>query len=137
MAIIQRHGSAVSVPRRNLTNEEQQWVRDITLANPLWADADLGELFVIGECSCGCRTIIFEEPRFVQNPQEKDHQGPVGEMTIRIKNKNRNVEDVVTLLLHQTEGKLTDLEVVWYNFPEPVPKTWVEVGRTIRSGCEG
>jgi hypothetical protein len=123
------HGSIVTVPKRSLTDEEEKWIREIAEANPAWADVDLGEIFVVGECSCGCRTIVFGESPFVQNPTVAGHQGPIGEMSIRI--RRDDVEDVVSVLLHQTGGKLTDLEVVWYNFPEPVPKTWVEVARTI------
>ncbi len=43
-------------------------------------------------------------------------------------------DDVVSILLHYAEGNLSLLEVIWYNFPEPVPAKWVELGRELRVG---
>jgi hypothetical protein len=126
------HNSIRQIARRRVTEVEQQWIRQIVLANPVWADTDLGDLFVTGECDCGCRTIVFEEPAFVQNPRVKDHQGVVGTMDISIRIGEK--EDVVSLLLHHLSGKLLYLEVVWYNFPTPVPTNWVEIGRVVRAG---
>ena len=41
------HNSLVPVPRRPLTEEEDNWVRDIVLINPNWANVSVGELHVI------------------------------------------------------------------------------------------
>ena len=43
-------------------------------------------------------------------------------------------DDVISVLLHFAEGSLSLLEVVWYNFPEPVPPTWKEITREVRVG---
>jgi hypothetical protein len=43
------HGSYIKVPRRSLTPQEEEWIREIVLANPRWADAQLGKLS--GACS--------------------------------------------------------------------------------------
>ena len=40
--------------------------------------------------------------------------------------------DVISVLLHFAEGSLSLLEVVWYNFPEPVPLIWTETRREVR-----
>jgi hypothetical protein len=32
------------------------------------------------------------------------------------------------------QGSLSLLEVVWYNFPDPVPTTWIETSRRISVG---
>jgi hypothetical protein len=122
----------IDVPRRRLTAQEDAWVREIVSANPDWADLDLGELFVIGQCTCGCRTVIFEEPPFVQNPKFLGRQDIVGQIDIHIRAGDK--EDWVLVLLHYTDGKLTYLEVVWHYFPEPVPKSWTEISREVRAG---
>ena len=43
-------------------------------------------------------------------------------------------DDVISVLLHFAEGNLSLLEVVWYNFPDPVPRSWTEISRTISVG---
>lgn len=126
------HSSYVSVEPRPLTAEETDWVREIVLANPQWADVELADLRVSAECTCGCRSVVLKEPAKVQNSKMVGHQGPVGQMDLSIKINGR--EDVVTVLLHFARGSLSVLEVVWYNFPEPVPRSWTEVSRTISPG---
>jgi len=106
-------------------------VHEIVSANPDWADANLGELFVIAECTCGCQSVIFEEPPFVQNPKFLGRQAIVGEIDIHFRVDDK--DDWMLVLLHFTDGKLTYLEVVWYNFPEPVPKNWTEINRIVRT----
>lgn len=128
------HNSLVPVPRRPLTEEEHNWVREIVSANPEWADVSLGEMYVIKQCTCGCRSIVFEEPAFVQNPKVSDQQDLVGEIDIHVRLESGK-DDYVSVLLHHSWGKLTYLEVVWYNFPEPVPAHWSELGREVRVGA--
>jgi hypothetical protein len=132
MITTKRHGELIKVERRRLTPEEEVWIRDIVHANPKWADANLGELFVAAECNCGCRSIMLEDPGHVQNPKLIGHQGLVGEIDIRIRFDTR--EDIVSVLQHYAEGSLSLLEVVWYNFPEPVPRKWTELSRDLRTG---
>jgi hypothetical protein len=132
MSTATSHSSFVEVARRPVTAEEQAWIHDIVSANPRWADAQVGDLFVVAECACGCRSVVLEEPPHLQNPRLVGHQGLVGEIDISIRFDGR--DDVVSVLLHYAEGNLSLLEVVWYNFPEPVPRKWIELSREIRLG---
>lgn len=125
------HNTLVAVPKRKLTEQEAQWVRDIVAANPEWADVDLGELYVVKQCVCGCRTVVFEEPASVQNPRVAEHQDVVGEIDLHVQLDNGG-ESYISVLLHHSWGKLTYLEVVWYEFPDPVPSHWTELGREVR-----
>lgn len=45
--------------------------------------------------------------------------------------KTRERDDVISVLLHFAQGSLGLLEIVWYNFPEPIPENWTEVGRDV------
>jgi hypothetical protein len=56
----------------------------------------------------------------------------VGEIELGINLDGRN--DVISVLLHFAEGSLSLLEVIWYNFPEPVPSTWKEINREVCIG---
>jgi hypothetical protein len=124
--------SYVRIPQRPPTSQEAAWIRDIVLANPDWADVDLGNLHVVAECGCGCRSVVIEEPPQPQNPKFLGHQGLVGEVSLGINVDGK--EDVISVLLHFAEGSLSLLEVVWYNFPQPIPATWTEISRHISVG---
>jgi hypothetical protein len=125
------HNTLVAVPKRALTQQEAQWVRDVVSANSDWADVNLGELYVVKQCICGCRTVVFEEPHIVQNLKEAECQDVVGEIDLHVALDNGK-DDYISVLLHHSGGKLTHLEVIWYNFPEPVPSHWTELGREVR-----
>jgi hypothetical protein len=127
-----RHGSYIEVPRRPPTPQEEEWIQEIVLANPQWTDVTLGQLYVVAECTCGCRSVVLEQPLQPQNPRFVGHQGLVGEIDLGIRIDGR--DDVISVLLHFAEGSLSLLEVVWYNFPEPVPPTWKEITREVRVG---
>ena len=126
------HSSYLAVTPRPLTDQELDWIRQIVLSNRLWADVELKNLRVVGKCTCGCRSVVLGEPAEPQNPKVMGYQGSVGSIDLTIKVNNH--EDVVTVLLHFERGSLSLLEVVWYNFPEPVPLTWTEVSRTVSPG---
>jgi len=126
------HGSYIEIPRRPLTSQEEAWVRELVLANPEWADVEITNLYAVAECTCGCRSIVLEKPQNPQNPKLVGHQGLVGEIELSVKIQGR--EDVITVLLHFAEGSLSLLEVVWYNFPEPIPSVWTEISRQISVG---
>jgi hypothetical protein len=126
------HSSYVNVVPRALTAQEAEWVREIVLCNPQWADVELADLRVSAECTCGCRSVVIEEPGQPQNSRLIGHQGLVGQMNLRVRLTDH--EDVVTVLLHFADGSLSLLEVVWYNFPKPVPRSWTEISRTICGG---
>lgn len=132
MSTATAHSSFGEVARRPVTAEEQAWIDDIVSANPRWADVQLGDLFVVAECACGCRSVVLEAPQHLQNPRLVGHQDLVGEMDINIRFDRR--DDVVSIFLHYAEGNLSLLEVVWYNFPEPVPRKWMEMSRELRTG---
>ncbi len=125
-------GSVVQVQRRPVTSEEAGWINDIVAANPAWADVRLGELFVTGECTCGCRSVVLDVPADRQNPRLAGHKDLVGEIDITIRYDGK--EDLVSVLLHYADGYLSILEVIWYNFPEPVPRVWQELHRQLRAG---
>ncbi len=77
----------------------------------------------VAKCPCGCRTVLLEAPQHVQNPRLIWQKGLVGEidLTIRVDDK----EDVASVLLYHVGGNLSELELVWYSFPEPV---WGKLG---------
>ena len=122
--------------RRRPTAEEEAWIRDIVSANPKWAGVNLGDLFVADSgCKCGCRSIWIEEPENAQVPELIGHQSLVGDIDISIRYDGK--DNVVSILLHYAEGSLSLLEVIWYNFPDPVPRTWPELSRTVSIGWMG
>ena len=55
--------------------------------------------------------------------------GPIGEISLSIRSERG--DDLITVLLHQAQGSLSLLEVVWYNFPDPIPNEWIEVSRDV------
>jgi hypothetical protein len=132
MSDVAPHSSFLRIERRHVTDEEQGWIRDIVSANPTWADVQLGELFVVAECTCGCRSVVLEGPESVQNPRLIGHQNLVGALDLKVRFDAG--EDFVSVLLHYSEGSLTMLEVIWYNFPAPVPRRWIELARDLRIG---
>jgi hypothetical protein len=123
------HGSYAEVPRRTLTSQEAAWVRELVLANPEWADVEIADLYVVAQCTCGCRSVVLEKPPKPQNPKLVGHQGLVGEIELNVTIQGQN--DVISVLLHFAEESLSLLEVVWYNFPDPIPSSWTEVSRSI------
>jgi hypothetical protein len=74
-------------------------------------------------------SVVLGEPTHPQNPKLLGHQGIVAEMELTL--EIRNQEEVASILLHFAEGSLSLLEVVWYNFPDALPSSWVEVSRRI------
>jgi hypothetical protein len=126
------HSSYIDVPRRAATDEESEWISALASANPDWQDVAAGPFFVIGKCTCGCRSIVLEQPKEAQKPMFKHHQGLVAEMSLGIEFDGK--ADVVSVLLHHAGGSLSILEVVWYNFPDPVPSSWKETNREVRIG---
>lgn len=124
------HGGYVEVSRRPTTEEEDGWVRYLVAANPEWRDVLIGPLFVIAECSCGCRSVVFDQPEVPEMPKLVGHQGLVAEMSMKV--RFGESEDVVSILLLHANGSLSTLEVVWYNFPDPVPQAWTELNREVR-----
>jgi hypothetical protein len=102
------HSSFVRIERRRITSEEEGWIRDIVSANPNWSDVQLGDLFVVAECTCGCRSVVLEEPENVQNAGLIGHQNLVGTMDLKVRVDAG--EDFVSILLYFAEGSLSMLE---------------------------
>jgi hypothetical protein len=127
--IVVDHSSFVSVEKRELTSREAELTEALTTSNSEWASLDVKTLRVIGECRCGCQSVVFEKPREPQNARAVGHQNLVGEMSVSI--KTQGTDDIISVLLHFAEGSLSLLEIVWYNFPEPIPENWTEVGREV------
>jgi hypothetical protein len=121
--------SYVKIPRRLLTPQEEEGVRQIVLSNPRWADAKVEEVFVEATCTCGCRSVVIERPSKPQNPLLVGHQGLVGGLNLSVTVGGK--ADVISVLLHFAEGSISLLEVVWYNFPDPVPSDWIEISRRV------
>jgi hypothetical protein len=126
------HGSYEKILRRPLTSQETEWSAALVLANPQWADVAITDIYVVAKCTCGCRSVVLEEPPEPQNPKLIGHQGLVGEIDLTVKINTQ--DDVISVLLHFAEGSLSLLEVVWYNFSEPVPSAWTEVSRVVSVG---
>jgi hypothetical protein len=98
------HSSYVEVERRPVSTEERAWMRDIASLNSVWADVQLGEIIVVAECTCGCRSVVLEAPEHVQNARLIGHQGLVGEIDLSVRFDGG--DDVVSVLLHYAEGNL-------------------------------
>jgi hypothetical protein len=123
------HSSQIDIPRRPATDEEAGWISDLASANPVWRDVAGGPFFVVGECRCGCRSIVLDKPTEPQKPWLKERQGLVAEMSVAIQFDGKS--DVVSILLHHAGGSLSVLQVIWYNFPDPVPSSWTETSREV------
>jgi len=74
---------------RPLTEQEREWVSTLLQSNPEWSDVTGGDLWVDGECICGCHTVHLEHSPEPQNP----------------KTQNRDIEHVGEMLLYTEEGK--------------------------------
>lgn len=121
--------SMAPVESRSLTLREAEFARSLTRISREWANVDSASLRVIAECRCGCQSVMLAEPAEPQNTTGVGHQGPVGELSLSIRTDHG--DDVVSVLLHQAHGSLSLLEIIWYNFPEPVPTEWTELSREV------
>lgn len=123
------HSSFVSVVSRPLSPRETDLIQSLTSINPEWAGVEPTSLRVIAECQCGCQSVVLALPPEPQNCRGVGHQGPIGEISLSIRSERG--DDLITVLLHQAEGSLSLLEVVWYNFPDPIPNEWIELSRDV------
>ena len=112
----------VPIPRRKLTEEEMEWVRESLRPRTELANFSIPQLFAISKCPCGtCRTIGLEP---IELPNWKGKSGKVGGMGLQTKDHGP-----IDILLHANDGFLVELEMIWYNFPRPFPESWEEVSR--------
>ena len=112
--------------RRPLTEQERGWVSEILAANKDWADVNVGDLYAVWSCDCGCKTIDFKVSATAHNPRMVGKMGPVGQITVLTKD-----DRAIWIILHHIRGVLTELEVVWDDFENPMPDHWEEVSRVV------
>jgi hypothetical protein len=123
------NSSLVSVTPRAPSPEEVDWIRSILGSNPAWASTSWDGLRIVAKCNCGCRSVVLNQAEGTQNPEFVGKKNIVGSAELMIAFNGK--EDVVSVLLHYANGYLTLLEVVWYNFPAPVPTSWIELDRKL------
>ena len=128
-------GSYITVPRRLLSPQDHEYVRTIVSSNSQWSDVSFGELFAVAACTCGCRSAVIEAPPHPQNPKLVGHQGLVGGIDLSVKVDGG--DEVISVLLHFAEGSLSLLDIIWYNFPRPIPAVWIETNRRISVETSG
>jgi hypothetical protein len=113
---------------RPVTGQEKQWIASILQTHPAWADVMADDLSVDGECTCGCRTVHFRHPAQPQNPKRVSVDGEnIGEIWI-----DTDQGQTISISLHARHGTLCELEVV-NESGGPVPQTWREVSRKMRT----
>jgi hypothetical protein len=112
----------VPIPRRPLSAQEMEWVRQSLRGQPRFADFSVPQLFAISKCPCGtCRTVGLAPIRL---PNWKGKSGKVAGLKIATKDHGP-----IDILLHANNGFLVEMEVIWFYFPEPFPESWEEVSR--------
>ena len=113
--------------RRQLTEQEKEWINAILEANPMWADVTIGDIRVDGECTCGCRTAHLERPSQAQNARTANlFIENVGEIWIVTE-----LGKLVEIILHAKNGSLGELEVIYQSNTEPWPSAWRETSRKV------
>jgi hypothetical protein len=111
--------------RRELTAQEKEWINAILQTNKVWADVTIGDIYVDGECTCGCRTVHLERPSQPQNARTANlFIENVGMMWI-VTELGKTIE----IILHAKNGSLGELEVIYQANTEPWPSTWREMSR--------
>src|SRR5208283_1246864 len=116
----------VPAPKRPLSIEEMDWVRQSLGSRMDFVDFSLPQLFAISKCPCRtCRTVGLEP---IALPTWEGRSGYIGGITI-----NTKEHGPIEILLHANNGYLVEMEVIWFFFPKPFPDRWEEVSRTIDS----
>ncbi|WP_263382599.1 hypothetical protein [Granulicella arctica] len=110
--------SMVPVESRPLTLRESEFAHSLASISRQWAHVDI----TLSESHRGMPLWLSvcdaAQPAEPQNAIGVGHQGPIGELSLSIRLDHGS--DVVSVLLHQAQGSLSLLEIIWYNFPEPV-----------------
>jgi hypothetical protein len=114
----------IPIPRRPLSEEEMEWVRQSLSSRKEFAEFQLPQLFAVSKCPCGtCRTVGLEP---FELPNWRGESGHLGGITIETKDHGP-----IDILVYTNKGFLVEMEVIWYYFPKSFPKSWVEVNRTV------
>ena len=99
----------IAVPRRPLTTQEVEWVTEIVLISPQWADVSLGSLYVIRELRLGASVCGVREAGAAADSSS--------EPVIRawwVKSISQSYtggkKEPLTILLHYADGSLSLLE---------------------------
>jgi hypothetical protein len=112
----------IPICRRPLSDQEMEWVRQSLGSRREFADFAIPQLFAISKCPCGtCRTVGLEPLRL---PGWRGKSGKVAGLGIQTKDHGP-----INILLHANDGWLVEMEVIWFNFPQPFPESWEEVSR--------
>jgi hypothetical protein len=110
----------IHIPKRPLLKEQMEWVRQSLSSRKELAEFRLPQLFAVSKCPCAiCRAIGLEP---VELPSWIGKSGHVGGITIKTKDHS-----TIDILLHANTGFPVEMEVIWYFFPKPFPRSWVEV----------
>lgn len=119
--------------RREITLQEREWISAILRSHTDWSNIGVGELDAIGECTCGCRSIMLDLSRSPRNPKWQDlTSAVVGDIYIQT-DDDKSIE----IILHAQNGVLQELAVICNANSEPVPAAWREVARYIYTGGSG
>lgn len=115
---------------RPLGARERSWIQEILQSHAGWADVDLTQTQVVGECSCGeCNTVYLDSPS-AQNPRLAGTRGYIGRIEIRT-----NDEFGITITLDQSGGKLSELYVSSLDLSPSgnrrIPAVWTEKARVV------
>jgi hypothetical protein len=104
-------------PPRELTPEERSTLEFLLARSPNAAafQAQAASVHAVARCACGCASITLEvgEPPVVPIPAE-----------VVIADANGTTPDghFFELILFQRDGRLRELEVVWYDVEPPPPE---------------
>src|SRR5262249_22337183 len=93
----------VPIPRRMLTEQEMEWVRQSLRPRTELANFSIPQLFAISKCHCGtCRTVGLEP---IELPNWKGKSDKVGGMGIQTKE-----EVPIDIHLHANDALLEEYE---------------------------
>ena len=93
------HSSFRPITPRHLALQEAAWIRDIVLANPVWAGVSVDDVLAVAECTCGCRSVALAPQTEAGTLAEDGRQDLVGQIDLTIRFNGQ--EDIVSVLLHR------------------------------------
>ncbi len=62
-----------------------------------------------------------------------DSWGLIGDITIITKDENP-LRNTIQVMLFHNHGNLSWLDVLWYDFDNPVPEMWEEINHSVYAG---
>jgi hypothetical protein len=113
----------VPIPRRALTEEEMEWVRQSLRPRAEFANFSIPQLFAIAKCPCEtCRCVglgLLELPNWKGKIRQSRWNGDSNEGPLPHRHTSPRQRRILSW----------NFEVIWYNFPQPFPESWEEVSR--------